>query len=567
MRRAPMVCGAVPAPAIALVAGAGQHPTSPADLALPLAAAVAAVAVAASTAVRRRLRATRRTTPGGGLPGLPTLVSLDELDRRATRSLVATDDCVRTSREELGHAERHLGHEAVQAQAAAVESAATELGLAFEARQRLDGGEGKARELLEEIVARCEAAGRRLDAEAAGFDLMRALEQTTREALERTEARFREVAARVAEADGTLAGLRERFALSARLPVAGHDEQAKDRLIFAMTCLNRSRQAMDRAETGNAVVLLRAAEAAVDQAALFQDGIARLASDLSRATAELPAALDSAEADLAAARALLGTATVRADLRGRVAHGESVLAAVRGEPAGAAGAEDAQGTGSAGARDVGGRYDPVGALRRIEQATAGLDRASHRAPEGSRALGRLQRALVVARSIVGAASDRVTTQRGAVGREARTRLAEAERLLRRAENTDAPPVPAPAEALVYACAADTLARQAGQLAERDVRVHGTPYGEGLWTGGAVLGGILLDAPHRRGDRTGHPGDGGPASYGGPGTRGRRDGGGLFRPVRPQHPPGTAPPVTGSPEADPPGTGPASRGSAGPPPGP
>ncbi|TFV32919.1 hypothetical protein E4K10_26945 [Streptomyces sp. T1317-0309] len=64
-------------------------------------------------------------------------------------------------------------------------------------------------------------------------------------------------------------------------------------------------------------------------------------------------------------------------------------------------------------------------------------------PDGSRALARLQRALLVARVAVRAASDHVTTHRGAVHCEARTRLAEAERRLHAAESTETPPSPRP----------------------------------------------------------------------------------------------------------------------------
>ncbi|MFC3575836.1 hypothetical protein ACFOZ0_21650 [Streptomyces yaanensis] len=588
------------------VAATGQGQTSTADLVLPLIAAVAAVAVAVYASLRRRRRMTTRTTPGGATP---TVVSLDELDRRARRSLVETDDCVRTSREELRCVAAQLGDVAVRLHAEAVEFAAAELSAAFRARQRLDDGEGATRTLLEEILARCEAAGRRLDEEAAGLDRTRALERTVRDALEHAEARFRELAARIADADGTLVGLRERYALSAYLPVAGHDEQAKDRLVFTMTCLNRSRQDLDRGDTQNAVVHLRAAEAAVDQAALLVDGIARLAAALATATERLPTALTDTESALAEAREQVGTESARGDLRGRIAYGESVLAGVRSEmggerttgadantggkepgggdrteggedtgeaatgesgadtrettgetgahtpeTTGVEGADSEGGCGGSGQGEVdrrrmngaegarGGRrardpYDPVDALRRIEQVAVGLDRALWREPPGgSHALGRLERALLTARCTVGAASDYVTTHRGAIGCEARTRLAEAERRLRDAENTDVPPVPSPADALTDAREADALARQARQLAERDVRAYGTPYGEGLWTGGAVLGGILLDASHRRAEGPGHPGDGGPASYGGPDTRGRRDGGELFRP-RPARPGG------------------------------
>ncbi|OIJ86808.1 hypothetical protein BIV24_25655 [Streptomyces colonosanans] len=495
--------------------------TSSADLVLPLVAVVTAVAVAAYALVRRRLRATMRTTPGGRMP---TVVPLDELDQRTRHSLVETDDCVRTSREELGYATAQCGEEAVRVPAEAVEFAAAELAAAFRTRHRLDDGAGPARALLEEIVARCGVAGRCLDEEAAGFDRARALERTAREALGYAEARFRGLAGRVAEADGLLAGLRERYALSAYLPVAGHDERAKDRLVFATVCLNGAHRALDRGETENAVARLRAAEAAVDQAAVLVDGIARLATDLATATEKLPTALTDTVRDLAEARELLRTESTRADLRGRIAYGESTVEAIRREPAGK------------GAGEGGSRCDPVGALRQIEQVSAGLDRALRRTPGGSRALARLDRALLTARSTVTAAADHVTTHRGAVGAEARTRLAEAELRLAEAENTDRPPVPAPSAALADAREADTLGRQARQLAERDVRAYGTPYGEGLETGGAVLGGILLGARPRQGA-------GGPASYGGPGTRGRRNAGELFRAARP--PSAQEPPRTGS----------------------
>ncbi|MFF3907590.1 TPM domain-containing protein [Streptomyces sp. NPDC001848] len=511
VRRVPVVF------AVVLVPG---H-TSTGDLVLPLVAAVAAVAVAAYASVRRRLRAATRTTPGGVLP---TVVPLDELDRRARRLLVETDDCVRTSREELGRAAEAFGDEAVRECAEAVEFAAAQLAQAFRLRQRIDDGESQARALLAEIVERCEAAGRRLDAQAPEFDRIRALERTAGEALERAEARLREVAARLPDAEQTLTGARARYALSACLPVAGHDEQAKDRLHFASTVLDRARQAMRAGATDDAVALLRAAEAATDQTAVLLGGVVRLAAELTAAADRLPAALTDLEADLAQARGLLGTDTARA-----IAHGESVVARVREES------------------DGEGPFDPVGALRRVEQVAVALDRALHRVTRGSGALGRLDRAVLVARSTVGAAVDQVTTHRGAVGWEARTRLAEAERRLGAAVNTAVPPVAASADALADAREADALAREARRLAERDVRAYGTPYGEGLWTKGAVLGGILLQAPHRPG------GHGGPASFGGPATRGRRDAGELFRtaPTAARPSPGTAPaPRTDSAEPPP-----------------
>ncbi|MET8951718.1 TPM domain-containing protein [Streptomyces sp. NPDC004129] len=531
VRRAPVAFGAVlVAVVLGAVAGAGRDRAATGDLALPLIAAVAAVAVAVYTSVRRRRRTRTRTTPGGRGP---TVVPLDELDRRARRLLVETDDCVRTSREELRWAAAQLGDEAIRGYAQALEDAASELAAAFGMRQRLDEGEGGARALLEEIVARCGAAGRRLDAQAPGFDGARALERTAREALERAEARSRDSVARVAQTDDTLTGLRERYALSACLPVAGHQDVAEDRLSFATSCLHQGRRAAERGETGVATALLRAAEAAVGQADLLAAGVARLVSALTAAADALPGALTAMETDLAQA----ASEPARTDLRTRTAQGRVLVAELRREPGreGVADGKDASGDGTAAAereaedREAADRgvLDPVGALRRIEEVTAGLDRASQRRPEGAPALDRLDRALLVARGSVGAAADYVTTHRAAVGCEARTRLAEAERRLHAAERAGTPgsaAAPAPAAALSDAREADAFGRQARQLAERDVRTYGTPYGEGLWTGGAVLGGILLDAPVRPGG----PGDGGPASYGGPVTRARRGGGDLFR---------------------------------------
>src|SRR5690349_1845835 len=96
VRRVPVVCATVLVPVVVVaVTGIVRNPTSDADLVLPLVAVVAAVAVAAYASIRRIRRTATRTTPG---TGAAAVVQLDELDRRAQRLLVLTDDCVRTSR-------------------------------------------------------------------------------------------------------------------------------------------------------------------------------------------------------------------------------------------------------------------------------------------------------------------------------------------------------------------------------------------------------------------------------------------------------------------------------------
>ncbi|HZF87631.1 hypothetical protein [Streptomyces sp.] len=446
--------------------------TTTADLVLPLLALSAAVVLGAYGYVRRGRRA--RTGPGGPPAGPVTGAPLADLDERARTALVAADDWVRTSREELDFAELRLGTGAVAPYARTLAAARAELTEAFRMRRRYDEGvpgeQAARRQALAGIVGRCAEAGRLLDEQAAGLDRLRDLEGGIGGALEIAEARFRELTGRTGAAEAALAELAGRYPPAARAPVAGYAEQAKDRLVFATARLNRARQCADRGEHGRAVAHLRAAEGAVAQADLLVTAVGRLAAELAEATALVPAALTGAEAELAGARERAGAAAdPGGEPRARILHADAVLAAVREEL-------------------TAGPYDPLDLLHRIVRATA---------PVATGRAGVLPAAAaLVARSAVAAAEDFVATHRGAAGAEARTRLVAA----RDAER---------AEPL----AAEALARQARQLAERDVRAHGHPDAvPGTGTAGALLGGILLGP-----DPAAAPA----ASFGGPGTRARR----------------------------------------------
>ncbi|CAM5627806.1 hypothetical protein STENM327S_02345 [Streptomyces tendae] len=153
--------------------------------------------------------------------------------------------------------------------------------------------------------------------------------------------------------------MRERYGDGAAAPVAGDLDQAEDRLAFAGSALDQARQAVGTADHARAAVYIRAAEGAVGQAGTLIDSVDRRAAELAEAAGKLPAALTETETDLADARGLLeGTtqATSTADLRGRIARAEAVLTDVREAMAA-------------------GPYDPVDALRRMEEADAALDEA------------------------------------------------------------------------------------------------------------------------------------------------------------------------------------------------
>ncbi|WP_373317593.1 TPM domain-containing protein [Streptomyces nojiriensis] len=510
------------------------------DFVLPVVAVGAAGALAAYTYTRRKRRDAagggRGTTTGPGWPeGAPDRLPLPELDASAKTLLVETDDAVRTSTEELGFATAQFGEEAARPFVAAVAFAKDELTHAFRLRQQLDDAypedDATRRRMLDEIVARCTEANRRLDAESADFDRLRDLEKNAPQALASVEQGYLDLTGRAATAEATLTALARRYADSASAPVASNAEQAKDRLLFTATNLGLAHAALDAGENGTAAVHVRAAEGAVDQAATLVDAVERRAQELAEAAGKLPGALTETDTDLADARGLLtGTAegTSTADLRGRIGRAEAVLADVRRE-------------------EAAGRYDPIDALRRIEEADAALDEALAGAREREsgrqRAVALLDQALLAARSSIGAATDYITTTRGAVGSQARTRLAEAGRHLERAVSVAAAD---PAGALAEAQRADGLARQAQELAEQDVRAFQDPYAGrryGGGQGGAVLGGIILGEILRGGGGGfggfgggggggaggfgGGGGGSGPGSFGGGGTRGRMGGGGRF----------------------------------------
>jgi hypothetical protein len=511
MRAGPVAEAAVP----------GRRGTSLADLVPPLVAAGTAGALAGYAYVRRTRRARTRTTPGGSASAGPPAPTSEEYDRQSRTALVAVDDAVRTSREELACAEARFGAAAVEPFARALRAAETELSAAFAIRRRYDEGLPKGtiarRQALVGVVGRCAEAGRRLDAEAAGFDRLRALELDVDGAVGIAEGRLRELAGRAADADVVSAGLAECFGPSAAEPVRSHAELARERLVFASAQLDSVRPAAGSGEAGRAVRRLRAAEGALAQADILVTGVERLARELGEAAALVPSALTGAEATLTRARTGSDTArpehsespespdrpehpTERSEhsrsesLRAWLVHADTVLAAVRREL-------------------TGGQYDPLDALRRIARAVepfAVEPVADEPGGAGQRGVVGFA-AFLAARSATAATEDFVATHRAAVGAEARTLLAAAVRLLARGDTGPA----------------DELARAARESAERDVRTYGNPYvdvrptGEAgyaggpagaVGVGGAVLGGVLLGE---------EPDGGPPASYGGPRTRGRR----------------------------------------------
>ncbi|GAA0391551.1 TPM domain-containing protein [Streptomyces luteireticuli] len=416
------------------------------------------------------------TTPPGLARMAQPLTPLPELDAEAAAGLVGTDDAVRTSAEELPFALAQLGEDAVRPFAEAVAYARTELDAAFRLRQRLDDAPVRdddfRRHALDEICSRCTSANRRLDAEAAAFDRLRDLTAQAALVLDRAEAAARSLAPRIDTAQYALASVAGRCTPAALAPADGYPAEARDRLAFAEAAFAEAHTALAEGEPERAAVSVRAAEGALSQARTLATAALRHAYELGGAARRMASALVDAEA--AAAEAPAGP-------------GARLLDAARREAA----CE---------------RIDPRAVLRRIDEAAAALDGTGPDTDpaRSARARARAGRAVLAARGEVAGARDFVTTHRGAVGSRARTRLAEAERLLSLARPPDGS-LPPSAEA--DAERAGELARTARRLAARDVGAYDAAEPPGRALGGALLGGIVLAGLL-------------PATFGGGATRGR-----------------------------------------------
>lgn len=487
--------------------------------------------------VRRRRRAQVPGSAPGGRAAPP--VTTEELARQASAALVQTDDAVKTSEQELGFAKAQFGDAATVEFAQALETAKGNLNQAFTIQQQLDDStpdtEDQVRAWNTEILRLLEEANRGLDEKAEAFDELRKLEQNAPEALARVQEQRATAAAALDAAAQHLATLAQSYAPEALATVADNPEQAKDRIAFADTQLAAAQAAIGAGDGGEAAVSIRAAEDAVGQATLLEEAIDKLGRDLAEGEQRAQALVAELEQDIAAASALPDAdghvaATVTAT-RQQLDAARALLGATQRRPLAALQALE-------------------GANTQIDAVIAGVRDAAAQAQRAQQMLGQT---IMQARAQVSAAEDYITARRGAVGAEARTRLAEAGASLVQAEQLQATD---PARALQFAQRADQLAGQAIQYAQNDVGSFGAPGGpgggmfgpmggSGRMGGsqggggmlGAVLGGIVLNSV-LGGGRSGGLGGGSifggggmssgggmrPGSFGGGGTRGRRGGG-------------------------------------------
>ncbi|MFI2753179.1 TPM domain-containing protein [Cellulomonas sp. P22] len=461
------------------------------------------------TSVRRRGTAKPVGAPGAsGLEALPT----EELRRRASSALVELDDALRTSEQELGFAEAQFGPEATREFTQVLATAKAQVNDAFHARTQLDAegrdAEPQVRAAALHILTVCQQAAAALDAQEAQFDELRDLQARAPQMLEEQSAAADALTGRIEPARATLASLAQTYPPEALASVSPNPDQANALLADVRRTIDQGRAALTTDDRAQAVAFGRAAQNALGQVTTLLDAVDRAGSDLASASSRLDHAIASISSDVSDAARLAPGA---ADVAARVTDAQQAIAQAR-------------------AAQHGG--DPLAALRDITAAEAALDAALAPMREAEEAARRSAAMLndVMGRldSQIRATTDFVETRRGAVGPEARTSLAEAQRLYRQAydQRTSDPTsaLAAAQQAERFAADAQYRARLDVQAAEDRNRPRGGGRGGGADIGGMVLGGIILDSILRGGGGFGGGGHGG--GFGGGGFGGGGRGGGF-----------------------------------------
>ena len=420
-----------------------------------------------------------------------------DLARRAGSGLVTVDERIRSTTDELEFARMELGNDSVKELVDGLEAVRTHLREAYQLNQlnhdEIPDTPEELRTRNARIVQLCEWAesvlDERTDALKDRVERLRRAPQVL--AKVRTDAES--LAQRIPGAEITLARLGERYDADAMRQVSAGATEVRELLGFATHSAGISERRREAGRNEDANLALETATEAVRRAATILDGIDDFELEALRAESTLADVVADSRGDLVAARTAPRTPAV--------AEAASALdAALRSLPA------------------PGAKSNPFTDLSRLREANTALDVAVAKAIERAQrplpavdvvrhSIDDADRQLAVARSVIDG-------HRGWIGADARTRLAEAERL-RVGLDEQVIPEDTRESALATARRVGQLASEALQLAQRDIDSsrprddgwgggYGGGYGGGRRNGpsggdimggligGALLGGLLGD---------------------------------------------------------------------------
>ncbi|MCT9818724.1 hypothetical protein N3K63_00345 [Microbacterium sp. W1N] len=389
-----------------------------------------------------------------------------ELGRRAGAALVATDERIRTTADELLYAEIELGADATSDLRDALTAVREHLGEAFHLNQlnhdEIPDTPEELRTRHARILQLCEWAEELLDdrTEALAAPIERA--RRAPEIIAGIRSDVERLRTRLPQLEATLDRLAARYSDEALRKVSGNAAEARQLLEFAVHGAEVSERRREADQREQANLALETAIEAARRAGTLIEAVDQYEVEALRAESTLDAIVLDSREDLAVAKQYAAVPAV-----------SSAMAVLDRE------------LGSL--TPAGHKPDPFGELTRLREANAALDAAVDKAraraerpvpPEAHvrHAIDDADRQLGVARSVI-------SGHRGWIGADARTRLAEAERV-RLELSTVGPSIPEDDREQVMALArrCGTLAAEALQLAQRDID-SGRPNDGGWGQGG------------------------------------------------------------------------------------
>lgn len=471
-----------------------------------VAGAAVGIGVVAS---RRRRNGSGATT---GRAGAPQGQSTQQLVAQAGPALVEIDDDLREFEQDLGFAEAQFGAEATREFSASLAQAKPQVAQAFTLRKQLDeipeSDDAARRAVATQILQICQGVSQQLGAQAQAFDALRQEQANVPATLEELGRRAEELRGRVEPARATLVNLAVQYPPTALASVSSNPDHASQLIEGAGGSVVTGQQHVASGDAAAAVAQAQVARNALTQAAALLDAVDSAQQDLANASARLQEATASITADVADAD--------------RLAPGDPALAPLTGAARQALAAASS-------ATAPGG--DPLGALAALADAETALDAAlaprREQAEVAQRARAQIGERTARLDSAIRSTNAYIDARRGAVGPEARTRLAEAIRLLGVAHEESGGD---PQRAVATLQQAEGLAGSASQLAQADVAQweqqqsrqgyggYGSSGGGGLDLGSLILGGMLGNNGSRRSSSWSSGGSwGGGSSWGGGGS--------------------------------------------------
>lgn len=396
-----------------------------------------------------------------------------DLARRAEQALVSADERIRTTSDELSFAEAELGESLTADLRTALAAVRTHLREAFQLHQlnhdEIPDTDEELRTRNARILQLCDWAQDLLDEKTSVLAESVAKVRRAPEIIAQVRAEAAALSARIPQTNEAVSRLSARYADSAMHQITASAAEAEQLISFATHSADVSERRRAAKQNEEANVALETATEATRRASALLDAVEDFEIEALRAESTLAEVVADSRGDLIAARTAPNVPAVAQ----AVAALQAALGALTpsGQP-----------------------NDPFAELSQLRDANSALDQAiaqaRHRAENPLPSIAQVQHAIDDADRQLGVARGLISGHRGWIGADARTRLAEAERL--RVDLSDLLPAEDTREAaLVQARRVAHLASEALQLAQRDIdssRPQDQNWGGGGWGGGGRRGG-------------------------------------------------------------------------------